>query len=220
MSSDQTKALLENKAAQLFKPELLLRHGISTIEVRGSNVILNGKLAGAVLSLAKQADIKGLALDSTITKDMDALNPELAKTLKNKAFGNIKSIIFDEINREVTERKMFEIPRAFVNFIESIARLKKDIVCYMMGNTIDDTSEILDLFGYNPKEFGFYKIRKRHCLIEYLEDSDKWKEARLNSMAGVLMDQIDSGSFTNKPTQGLRHQILKHPGTREHMYKI
>lgn len=124
------------------------------------------------------------------------------------------NIVFDEINRETTERNTFDVTRAFINQIENIARMRT-LRCLMLGNTIDDTSEILGLFNFQPKEFGIYRLTRRGAIVEYLDDSEEFKEARKNSLAGKLLgdNKEISSSFTNKTTT-FRDNVIKFSPTR------
>ena len=80
-------------------------------------------------------------------------------TTKGNTMEDFTNVVFDEINRETTERNTFDITRAFINQVESIARMRK-IRILMLGNTIEDTSDKLALFNFLPKEFGIYRLKR------------------------------------------------------------
>ena len=130
-------------------------------------------------------------------------------TSKGQDMSDYTNVVFDEINRESGERSTFDVTRAFVNQIETIARMRKMRVL-MLGNTILETSEILGLFNFQPKKFGIYKLTRKHCIIEYLDDSEEFKKARKNSMAGSLLGDNPeiSASFTNI-TAGYTDNVTK-----------
>lgn len=120
-------------------------------------------------------------------------------TSKGQDMSKYTNVVFDEINRESGERSTFDLTRAFINQIETIARMRK-IRVLMLGNTIQDTSEILGIFNFQPKEFGIYKLTRKHCIIEYMDDSEEFKKKRKESLAGSLLGENSevSTSFTNK----------------------
>lgn len=165
----------------LVPPVLLEKLGIERVFMRGT-VIFVKKKGGLV---AEEAGV------------MDAISTyHQSKGLNMDGYTNI---VFDEINRETNERNTFDVVRAFLNQIESAARMRK-IRVLMLGNTIHDTSDILDLFRFQPKKFGIYKLKRRHAVLEYMDDSEEFKRARKNSLAGVLLkgnEQV-GGSFFNK----------------------
>lgn len=135
-------------------------------------------------------------------------------TSKGQDMSDYTNVVFDEINRESGEKTTFDITRAFINQIETIARFRK-IRVLMLGNTILDTSEILGIFNFQPKEFGIYKLTRKHAIIEYLDDSVEFKEQRKDSLAGVLLgdNHEASASFTNK-TKGYDDNLVKYNNKR------
>lgn len=154
---------------------------IDDVYMRGMNIYIQlhgakeGKLCGVMDCLSTYYNSKGLTMDG---------------------FDNI---VFDEINRESEERNTFDVIRAFINQVETISRMRH-IRFLMMGNTISDTSEILSLFKFQPRTFGLYKLTRRHCIIDYQDDSPEFKARRANSMAGTLLKDAAyaNASFVNK----------------------
>lgn len=179
------KKASRNQGTTLAPQFLLKQLGIQGLMMRG-NVIY-------------AQVIEGDKVETKMCGVMDAISTFY--TSKGQDMSAYTNLVFDEINRESGERSTFDVTRAFVNQIETIARMRK-IRVLMLGNTILDTSEILGLFNFQPKKFGIYKLTRRHCIIEYLDDSEEFKKARKNSMAGALLgDNEEIGaSFTNKTT--------------------
>lgn len=155
----------------------------------------------------KGCTIKGSAIyityakeDEVITKQVGIMD-SISTFYKSKGLTRTEytNIVFDEINRESGERNTFDLTRAFINQLESICRMRK-LRILMLGNKITDVSDIMDLFKFQPREFGIYKLTRRKCIIEYMEDSEEFKEARKNSIAGILIgdNEEENSSFTNK----------------------
>ena len=64
-------------------------------------------------------------------------------------------IVLDEMNREESEKNSFDIVYNFVNLVENIARsTKKRIKVVMIGNTLEEASDILSAFNFIPDDFG------------------------------------------------------------------
>lgn len=193
------KKMSKNSSTTLVPPFLLKQLGIEGIYMRGATIYCivheNGdkvtKMCGIMDSISTFYTTKGN-------------NMEL-----------FTNVVFDEINRESSERNTFDVTRAFINQIESIARFRK-IRVLMLGNTITDTSDILSIFNFQPTEFGIYKLTRKHTIIEYMDDSEEFKQKRKESLAGVLLGDNEevNASFINK-SKGFRSNIQKYDGYRQ-----
>lgn len=107
----------------------------------------------------------------------------------------------DELVRAKDERKSFDIPNAFKNFIENIARTRQDMRCIIYANAVEELYDLRKLFHFIPLpgKFGMYYIQTRDnnsTIIEYLDDSQEWRSTQLNTMAGLLGSDHDS-AFVN-----------------------
>lgn len=198
------KKAARNQGTTLAPQFLLKQLGILSLTMRGN-----------VIYLQIEED------DKIVTKMcgvMDAISTFY--TSKGQDMSSYTNVVFDEINRESGERTTFDITRAFINQIETIARFRT-IRVLMLGNTILDTSEILSLFNFQPKEFGIYKLTRKHAIIEYLDDSEEFKAARKKSMAGVLLgDNEDiSTSFTNK-SKTFRDNVEPHDTKNKQLFRF
>lgn len=106
-------------------------------------------------------------------------------------------IILDEMNREESEKNSFDIVYNFVNLLENIARsTKTKIKVVMIGNTLEEASDILSAFNFIPDGFGRYKLKSKRCVIDYIMPNEKYKERRKGTMADILMP--DASTFTNE----------------------
>lgn len=116
-------------------------------------------------------------------------------------------LVLDEMNREDSEMNRFDIVYNFVNSIENIARsTKKNIKVIMIGNTLDEASDILTAFNFIPDTFGRYKLKRKRCVIDYIKPSEAYLARRKGTIADILMP--DASTFTNETKVGLDHSML------------
>ena len=101
------------------------------------------------------------------------------------------------MNREESEKNSFDIVYNFVNLIENIARsTKKKIKVVMIGNTLEEASDILTAFNFIPDGFGRYKLKSKRAVIDYIKPNEKYLERRKGTIADILMP--NASTFTNE----------------------
>lgn len=192
LSEVSQRKLLNNNAEKLVDPDLrrkynldLTTNGDCVYEVTRRDEdgkIREKRLMARVLALSTFYNDKGSGLF-----DKDFLNDP-------KMYYNI---CLDEMNRELNERKTFDIVYAFTNQLENLVRSTKQklrVIC--IGNTLEEASDILCAFNFLPEEFGRYKIKNRRTVIEYIEPSEKYLNRRKGTVADILMPT--ASTFTNK----------------------
>lgn len=183
--------LLMNNAEKLVDPDIRRKYNLN-LTTRGDAVYNNevdkdGKvvkttLMARVLALSTFYNDKGSGLF-----DKDFLNDP-------KMFYNI---CFDEMNREKSEKKTFDIVYAFVNQLENLVRSTKDrirIIC--IGNLLEEASDVLACFNFLPEQFGRYKLKSKRCVVEYIEPSEAYKKRRKGTVADILTP--NESTFTNE----------------------
>lgn len=183
--------LLQNNAEKLIDADIRRKYNVD-IMTKGDGVyevkrdengeICEKKLMARVLALSTFYNDKGSALF-----DKDFLDDP-------KMYYNI---CLDEMNREANEKNSFDIVYAFTNQLENLVRSTKQrvrVIC--IGNTLQEASDILCAFNFIPENYGRYKLKKKRCLIEYMEPSAKYLERRKGTIADILQPQ--SSTFTNK----------------------
>lgn len=107
------------------------------------------------------------------------------------------NICLDEMNREKNEKKTFDITYAFVNQMENLVRSTKEkLRIVLIGNTLEEASDILCCFNFVPEEFGRYKIRKKRAVIDYIPPTQKYLARRKGTIADLLTPE--SSTFTNE----------------------
>lgn len=194
LTEASARKLLMNKAEKLIDPDIRRRWNLD-LEVVGDAVyevvnrdkkgkIKEKKLMARVLALNTFYNDKGSGLfDKDFLKD-----PNM--------FYNIAC---DEFQREKNERNTFDIVYAFTNQIENIVRsTKQRLRIILIGNTLEEASDIMCCFDFIPEKWGRYYLRKKRCVVEYMEPSEKYKARREGTVADILMPK--ASTFTNEIT--------------------
>lgn len=106
-------------------------------------------------------------------------------------------IVLDEMNREQSEKNSFDIVYNFVNLLENLIRsTKTKIKIVMIGNTLEESSDILSAFNFIPDGFGRYKLKSKRCVVDYIMPNEKYRERRKGTAADILAG--DASTFTNE----------------------
>lgn len=197
LTEESKRKLLKNNAEKLIDPDIrrafnldLITKGDNVYEVtrrskpdeNGKTRVLETKLMCRVMALSTFYNDKGSGLF-----DNEFLNNPLM----------YYNIALDEMNREKNEKNTFDIVYAFTNQIENLIRsTKKRVRIIMIGNTLEEASDLLCAFNFIPENFGRYKLRKKRAVIEYIEPSEAYLERRKGTVADLLMPT--ASTFTNK----------------------
>lgn len=185
LTESSAKKLLCNNAEKLIDPDLRRKYKLE-LKTKGDAVydVSNGqkRLMARVLALNTFYNDKGSGLF-----DKDFLNDP------NMYY----NICLDEMNAEKNERRTFDIVYAFANQIENLIRSTKDRVrIIMIGNTLEEASDIMCAFDFLPEEFGRYYLRKKRCVIDYMPLNEKYLTRRRGTAADILSGT--SSTFTNR----------------------
>lgn len=196
LTDTQSQKLLINNAEKLVDPDLRRKYKLDLI-TKGTNVyqvtkrskadengktrILEKKLMARVLALSTFYTDKGSIFDKDFLNDL---------TMRY-------NVAIDEFQREKGEKKTFDILYALTNQLENILRSTKSrMKIFMMGNTLEEASDILCAFDFIPEEWGIYKLKKKRALIHYIEPSEAYLARRKGTVADILMPT--ASTFTNK----------------------
>lgn len=202
LTDTSQQKLLNNNAEKLIDADLRRKYNLD-LHVRGDGVyevlkrekvydedgkfvrygkILEKKLMCRVMALSTYYNDKGSALfDKDFLDDPDMYY----------------NICLDEMNREQNEKRSFDILYAFTNQLENLVRSTKTrvrVIC--VGNTLEEASDILCAFNFLPEEFGRFKLKKKRCVIDYIEPSEAYKKRRAGTIADILMPT--ASTFTNQ----------------------
>ena len=178
ISETSTKQLLSNKAAKLVDPDLQRKYKLEM--TTKSNVVYNhGKTFCEVYPLSSFGKMKGVAF--------------FDKDYTGKYF-----IVLDEFQLEQGERRTsFDILYNFIGFIENIARTtKSNIEVWLLGNNLQEASEILKAFNFIPETYGRYYLKRKKCIVDYLEPTEEYLKDRKGSIADLLGGS-EMSNFTN-----------------------
>lgn len=190
--------LLNNNAEKLIDPDIRRKYDL--------DLVTNGD---AVYEVTKRA-----APDPTHPKGRIMEKKLMARVLALSTFYNDKgsglfdkdflddpnmyyNICLDEMNREQNEKRSFDILYAFTNQLENLIRSTKTrvrVIC--IGNILEEASDILCAFNFLPEQFGRYKLKKKRCVIDYIEPSEAYKTRRRGTVADILMPT--ASTFTNE----------------------
>ena len=183
LTEASTKKLLNNNAMQFIDIALMNKYGINSkdLKTKGNTVFYKNKPMAKILALSTFYSDKGVAHfeDKDFADQMFAYN-----------------ICCDEFQRERNEKNTFDITYAFVNQLENLVRHKTNCRIFLIGNTVEECSDILTLFNFIPEAFGRYKLKKKRCVIDYIPPSKKYLERRKGSIASILAP--NASTFTNE----------------------
>lgn len=177
------KNMLMNNGAKLFEPLLVKKYKLENIKVSGDTVYLtkSGKkdqILCYVYGLSVAYNNKGAALFN-----------------KNTFTG--ANIIIDEIAFEKGQRRTFDVVYNLRLQIENICRSERNNVkVFFMLNNTEDCPDIIAMFGFIPLEFGRYKLKRKHCFIDYIPNNKAYEKRRKNALANEIDN--NTGNFTNK----------------------
>lgn len=171
------KKMLSNNADKFIDADLRRKYKLN-LTVKGCQVFDSGKPMAKILALSTFYNDKGVAL-------------------YDNEYDLGYNICLDEMNREVNEKKTFDINYAFVNQMENLVRSTKEkLRIVLIGNTLEEAGDILCSFNFIPEEFGRYKIRKKRAVIDYIPPTKAYLQRRKGTVADLLAS--DQSTFTNK----------------------
>lgn len=179
LNEASTSKLLANNAEKLVDPDLYRKYGLE-LTTKGNNVYDHGIKMAEVLALSTFYNDKGVAHF-------------------DKDFNLGYNIALDEFQLEKSQKRQGDICYQFVNQMENLVRdEKEDIKIILIGNTLEEASDILTMFNFIPESYGRYKIRKKRCIIDYMPPSEKYRARRKGTVADLLAP--DASTFTNEIT--------------------
>ena len=207
LKEPSVKKLLASDAKDFIDDVNIQKFGITGLMTKGDTVyVTRGNPEDKstyqemckILALSTFYQTKGVALNKGEVKvvNKEASASESKQKIK-KQLTKYRNIVLDEMNAERSEKKTFDITYAFVNQLETICRLDLDRRIILLGNTLEEGSDILaNAFNFIPNDFGIYYLKNKRAVIQMIEDSDKYKAERKKSIAGILTP--DESTFTNK----------------------
>lgn len=178
------KNMLMNNGAKMFEPLLVRKYHLEGIRVSGDTIYLTDKNG-------KKTDILCYVYGLSV-----AYNNKGAALFDKKTFKGA-NIIVDEIAFEKGQRRTFDVCYNLRLQIENIVRSERtNVKVFFMLNNTEDCPEIMAMFGFIPLEFGRYKLKRKHCFIDYIPNNKAYEKRRKNALANEI--DTNTGNFTNK----------------------
>lgn len=176
LTEPSMRKLLANSAEKLVDADIKRDFDLD-LTVKGNDVYDHGEKMATVLALSTFYSDKGVALF-------------------DNEFNLGYHICLDEMNREQCEKNTFDIVYAFVNQIENLIRsTKENVKIFLIGNTLQEASDIMTCFNFIPEEFGRYYVKKKRLVVDYIKPSKKYLERRKGSVSDLLTPT--ASTFTN-----------------------
>ena len=177
------KNMIMNNGAKMFEPLLVRKYHLEDIKVKGDSIFKGKDLLCRVYGLSNAYNNKGSAIFD-------------ASTFKGV------NIIIDEVALEKGQRRTFDVVYNLKMQIENIVRSeRKNVRVFMMLNNTEDCPELMAMFGFIPVEFGVYKLKRKHCVIDYIPNNKAYDERRKKALANEI--DTGTGNFTNKVVRDL-----------------
>ena len=138
--------------------------------------------------------------------------------------------VLDEMNREQSERNNFDIVYAFTNQLENVLRsTKTKVKVIMIGNTLEEASDLLANLNFIPDGFGRYKLKSKKAVVDYIKPNEKYLARRKEATANMLMGnastftneiEIDRSLLVNKRKRISPQAIIKFGKTKDLWYTL
>lgn len=178
ISETSIKELLSNNADKLVDPDLKRKYKLNL--TRKKNLVYNNNDEFMnVYPLSSFGKLKGVGF-------------------YDKDFTGKYNIVLDEFQLETGEKRTsFDILYNFIGTCENIARTtKKNIRVFLLGNTLEEASQILKAFNFIPEKYGRFYLKSKKCVIDNIEPTDEYLTDRKGSIADILGGD-DMSNYTN-----------------------
>lgn len=198
MKNPACRKLLGNNGRDFFDKDIVIKWKLldHDIETKGDSIYIDGREFCRVIAISTFYQDKGVAGLSGHATRREVTNRAAAEEIKKSVQG-YSTLCTDEFNLERSEKRTFDITYAFTMQLETICRLDTSKRVILLGNKLSEASDLLaDCFHFIPDEFGIYRLKKKHAVIWNIENSEKFKQARANSFAGVLTPE--ESTLTNE----------------------
>lgn len=199
LTDSAKKKLLSNGADKLIDPDIKRAYNIKTF-TKGDTVYQYKEANKEIRHKDGSTEIKKVRADvkefCTVLDCSTFYNSKGVGYFDNEFKGTYYCVL-DEMNRESSEMNRFDIVYNFVNAMENIVRsTKTNIKVIMIGNTLDEASDILTAFNFIPDSFGRYKLKRKKCVIDYIKPNENYLKRRKGTIADILMPE--ASTFTNE----------------------
>jgi hypothetical protein len=141
-------------------------------EIKGRTFYINKKVAGYAV-----------ALSTALTK-------------KSAEYPKVNKIIYDEFL--IMKSNLHYIPNEpemFLEFFETVARMRDDVRAFFLGNATSENNPYFVYFNLRCPD-SFYYDSKRFILIENIQNSQTFMEAKRKTRFGQLINGTDYASYS------------------------
>ena len=177
LNEASTQKLLKNNAEKFVDADIRRQFDLD-LTVKGTNVYDHGEKMAEILALSTYYNDKGVGYF-------------------DNEWNLGYNICLDEFQLEKDQKRQGDVCYQFVNQMENLVRSTKEkLRIFLIGNTLEEASDILTMFDFIPEQYGRYKIRKKKCIIDYLPPSEKYKQRRKGTVADLLTPE--ASNFTNE----------------------
>ena len=168
-----------NNGVKAFEPLLVQKYHLENLKVKGDSIFIGKLLLCRLYGLSTAYNNKGAALYD-------------ASTFKGV------NIIVDECARERQQKKTCDLAYNLQMNVENICRNNRDNVrIFCMLNNTEEAPEILAAVAkFIPIEFGVYKLKRKHCVIDYIPNTAGYEKMRSKAIANDI--DSNNGNFNNK----------------------
>lgn len=196
LTETQQKALLANNAGDLIDPDLKSKYNLKTM-TKGNIVYTYKEVIEVNEKTGKETVRKDDIQEFCRVMACSTFYNDKGRGYFDKDFDGEYLVILDEMNREQNEKNSFDIVYAFVNQLENVLRSTKTRVkIIMIGNTLEEASDLLSALNFIPDGFGRYKLKRKEAVVDYIMPNEKYKARREKASANMLMP--NASTFTNE----------------------
>lgn len=185
LSSESKKKMLQSNAAKMVDAKLVRKYGLE-LKVKGQEVFdlardpeMKQPMA-RVLALSEFAKEKGVAY-------------------YDSGYDGVYNIVCDEFILEQNEVRRFSVLYNLIGSLENQIRDRQDKVrIFLICNLSEEANEVLSSgFGFLPQKYGRYKLKRKRCVIDYIEPTQEYLEFRKGTVADILSQEQELSVFTN-----------------------
>ncbi len=202
LTERQSAQLLNNKAEKLIDPDIRRKYNLDLV-TNGTNVYNVKREEYTVKHRDGTVETKTRIIEKKLMARVLALSTFYADKGNgyfDKDYKGWINIGLDEFQPESNEKSSFDITYAFVRQIENIARNRKTKLRVIgCANMLEEASDILCAFDFIPEQYGLFKLKKKRCVIWYIEPTEAYKEMRKGSVADMLLP--NSSMYSNEKKQ-------------------
>lgn len=196
LTETQQKSLLANGAGDLIDPDLKRKFNLKTM-TKGNIVYTYTERVEVNEKTGKEKVIKDDIKEFCRVMACSTFYNDKGRGYFDNEYKGEYIVILDEMNREQSERNTFDIVYAFVNQLENVLRSTKTRVkIIMIGNTLEEASDLLSALNFIPDGFGRYKLKRKKAVVDYIKPNELYRLRREESTANLMMP--DASTFTNE----------------------